>query len=381
MSDIFLSYARADRDKAAGLAGALERRGWSVWWDNDIPAGKTWAEVIQRALEDARCVVVLWSPASVRSHWVNTEAREGLRRNVLVPVLLEALAMPLEFRSLQAADLAGWPEVAADEELAKLFAAVAANLGPSKGAVAPASSRRTSLPQRTLRPTGGALETAAAYPADFLHLIAGPKSFLAGERERGPRALSRSLYFLLFTFVVGFLLTLPLPTRSLPLDFLTSLAFVFVTAFVFAVAVYLAWRIVGARAPLRDFLTIHFYCAGVLKLIEKLCFLAFWGGLRAIGDPAWFARVSDATFCKGDGILAMKLIAENERALPHYFAMTLVVGVVVTAWMIAIWGAYRELTGVSRLRSTFAAVAFVPLWAVAMAIVYLLSIALASPQC
>jgi hypothetical protein len=77
----------------------------------------------------------------------------------------------------------------------------------------------------------------------------------------------------------------------------------------------------------------------------------------------------------------MKLIAENERALPYYFAMTLVVGVVVTAWMIAIWGAYRELTGVSRLRSTFAAVAFVPLWAVAMAIVYLLSIALASPQC
>jgi hypothetical protein len=36
MSDIFLNYARPDRDKAARLAALLEARGWSVSWDNDL---------------------------------------------------------------------------------------------------------------------------------------------------------------------------------------------------------------------------------------------------------------------------------------------------------------------------------------------------------
>jgi len=35
MSDIFISYARADKEKAELLANA--QKGWSVWWDREIP--------------------------------------------------------------------------------------------------------------------------------------------------------------------------------------------------------------------------------------------------------------------------------------------------------------------------------------------------------
>jgi hypothetical protein len=33
MNDIFISYARSDREKAKAISEALERRGYKVWWD------------------------------------------------------------------------------------------------------------------------------------------------------------------------------------------------------------------------------------------------------------------------------------------------------------------------------------------------------------
>jgi hypothetical protein len=79
VSDIFISYSKSDRAKARVLAKALESEGWSVWWDPKIPPGKTFDEVIEQALDAARCVMVLWSKKSVSSDWVKTEAAAGKR--------------------------------------------------------------------------------------------------------------------------------------------------------------------------------------------------------------------------------------------------------------------------------------------------------------
>ena len=59
--DVFLSYAREDREPALRLARSLEAEGWSVWWDHRLHPGETWSEVIESRLAVARCVVVLWS--------------------------------------------------------------------------------------------------------------------------------------------------------------------------------------------------------------------------------------------------------------------------------------------------------------------------------
>ena len=77
MNDIFISYARSDRAKAVMLARALEHEGWSVWWTARSPPGKTFEEMIERALDAAKCVIVLWSKESVSSEWVKTEATVG----------------------------------------------------------------------------------------------------------------------------------------------------------------------------------------------------------------------------------------------------------------------------------------------------------------
>lgn len=136
MTDIFLSYASADRDRAQTLAQALQRHGYKVWWDRTIPPGRVFDEVIQEALQGARCVVVLWSEQSVRSNWVKTEAAEGVAQNKLVPALLDPVPPPIEFKRIQAADLSGWNGDDDHSEYGKLIAAIDERLSAPEASAA-----------------------------------------------------------------------------------------------------------------------------------------------------------------------------------------------------------------------------------------------------
>ena len=126
MSEIFISYAREDREQAQAIAAVFQEQGWSVWWDRSIPPGRSFDQVIEEALAAARCVVVIWSKASATSDWVKTEAAEGLSRKILVPVRTEEINLPLEFRRLQTVDLTHWKGDAHDPELGEFLAAVSA---------------------------------------------------------------------------------------------------------------------------------------------------------------------------------------------------------------------------------------------------------------
>jgi formylglycine-generating enzyme len=108
VSDIFLSYAREDLPRVRPVVDALEARGWTVWWDRTIRPGQIFERVIETALNEARCVVVLWSRDSVQSNWVRKEAAEGERRGILIPALIDDVLIPFAFRDIQAANLDGW---------------------------------------------------------------------------------------------------------------------------------------------------------------------------------------------------------------------------------------------------------------------------------
>src|SRR5262249_16435250 len=108
MADIFLSYASADRAEAERVATALQKHGRTVWWDRKIIAGDEFDRTIEREIDAARCVVVLWSQTSVGSEWVKNEAAAAAERGTLVPCSIETVKLPLEFRRKQTADLTGW---------------------------------------------------------------------------------------------------------------------------------------------------------------------------------------------------------------------------------------------------------------------------------
>ena len=101
MADVFLSYSSEDRGAAQAIAKALSTRGRSVWWDRSIPAGVDFFDAIKRQLDLAKCVIVLWSQASVASRWVRAEATEALKQGKLIPVLVGECRPPLVFRQIQ----------------------------------------------------------------------------------------------------------------------------------------------------------------------------------------------------------------------------------------------------------------------------------------
>jgi TIR domain/Sel1 repeat len=129
LADIFISYSSPDRAKARALAEAIQQKGWSVWWDRKIPFGKSFDQVIEQELEAARCVVVVWTNASIASDWVKTEAAEGARRHVLLPVFMDEVKIPLEFRRLQAANLTNWQAGSPNSEFDQLMRHVGEMLG------------------------------------------------------------------------------------------------------------------------------------------------------------------------------------------------------------------------------------------------------------
>ena len=108
MADIFISYLHEDIDAAEKVADALEYEGWSVFWDRRILPGKRFDDFLWEQIQAAHCVIVLWSRQSIHSHWVRDEAREGLKKGILVPALLDDILPPFGFGAIQAANLIGW---------------------------------------------------------------------------------------------------------------------------------------------------------------------------------------------------------------------------------------------------------------------------------
>ncbi len=164
MADLFVSYSREDKARAAEVVRLLEDYGWDVFWDQETRSGTHWPKVLEEELGKARCLVALWTTTSVASRWVRIEAYEALQNEKLVPVLLDKVRPPLEFRQTQTFDLTGWSGDRDDARLAHLLADLTtlAKAPGSLGAVrrpvsvvVPTTLRRD-IPAATLPNTVGA---------------------------------------------------------------------------------------------------------------------------------------------------------------------------------------------------------------------------------
>lgn len=123
MREVFVSYAHQDKDRVTDLVASLERSSVRVWWDADLPHGKSWDDQIERALENASTIVVVWSRQAVASENVKDEAHYALEERKALPVRIEDVQLPYRWRRLQYVDLMARP-VERNEKWAEVVAAL-----------------------------------------------------------------------------------------------------------------------------------------------------------------------------------------------------------------------------------------------------------------
>lgn len=101
MTDIFLSYSRQDTNGMSRLRGQLEQKGFSVWTDETgLERGSPrWEMIIEKAIEQARSLVVILSPYAKGSEWVRRELKYANDHQIpIYPLLVkgnERTAVPL----------------------------------------------------------------------------------------------------------------------------------------------------------------------------------------------------------------------------------------------------------------------------------------------
>jgi membrane-associated phospholipid phosphatase len=146
MADIFISYSRTDLPRARQFERALDQCGFSVFWDRELLPGEGYRRAIEHELNEARCVIVLWSRTSVESEWVIDEAEEGKQNGRLVSVLIDDVEMPLGFRQLHAATLIDWQGDLDHPEFQPLTRRLHALVTPNEGPGLPAAPPPPSPP-------------------------------------------------------------------------------------------------------------------------------------------------------------------------------------------------------------------------------------------
>jgi adenylate cyclase len=144
MSDVFVSYARTDEPQAERVAEALRTLGYHVWRDDELPAHRAYADVIEERLKSAKAVVVLWSAEAAKSQWVRAEADAARSNGTLIQALLDGNVPPMPFNQIQCANLEGW-DGTESSGWKKLVASVAALAGSSSGNEARATRQQTSV--------------------------------------------------------------------------------------------------------------------------------------------------------------------------------------------------------------------------------------------
>ena len=100
----FLSYSRADSDFSRKLVIDLRGHHLKCWRDvDDIPAGATWDQEIEKALQQCSCLLLVWSKRAVGSTNVSDEigfARDRKKR--IIPLLLDDTPLALRVHRWQA---------------------------------------------------------------------------------------------------------------------------------------------------------------------------------------------------------------------------------------------------------------------------------------
>lgn len=107
MTKVFISYSRKDIVFIKQLAADMKFADVDAWYDlSGLEGGTRWSREIEKAIKESQYIIVVLSPDSVESIWVEEEiifARKLKKR--IIPLLYKPCEIPLGFHTLNFIDV------------------------------------------------------------------------------------------------------------------------------------------------------------------------------------------------------------------------------------------------------------------------------------
>ena len=109
MTRVFISYSRKDLVFVERLAEDLKAASLEVWYDlSGLEGGTRWGREIQNAIRDSQCFIVVLSPNSIESEWVEKEFMyANSQKRKVIPLLYQPCETPMWFINLHFIDVQG----------------------------------------------------------------------------------------------------------------------------------------------------------------------------------------------------------------------------------------------------------------------------------
>ncbi|HEY3132297.1 MAG TPA: hypothetical protein VGL91_22775 [Acidobacteriota bacterium] len=219
------------------------------------------------------------------------------------------------------------------------------------------------------------------YLFNFFNLVSGPKRFVRKRNVYNDQSLTEATTFLAISFVLQLVLKTPFITDVNFWQYIATLGLqTLIEMTLLATALRFAWTLVGGHAPFgRFFITFCYYYAVGLILLQAFAVLAY--GIAKVWDPELYAIMVEAY--KGKSFSNPKMQAYVEKAagsgdfkkllpLASLNLMLWLGWAAFFAWTIAGWGAYRELTTLTKKRSVLAGIIFICLYPIVFLVTFLL---------
>jgi len=209
------------------------------------------------------------------------------------------------------------------------------------------------------------IEKILAYlPHYFVELgqvCAGPKRFIAGRDVNSEEIFAASLVFLAISMVLGILIQTPFnpPNKDLWIGFGWTAVETMFDVTSGALAVYFGWWIVGGRARPRGFFTSYSYFSGASYVIFPVFSLVALSIVKVL-EPERFEKISqrrpgsEQFKMMVDPVFSASVIGEPSTTLYVAYAIVWAAILLWLVWFIVAWGAFRTLSGRSKIRSFFA---------------------------
>ena len=105
MKRLFISYSRADKEYVRHLVEVLRKQEFEIWFDEQIPVGKEWDDVLEAQIKGSDAMILVLSQTSTASENVKDEIACAKHNKIPIsPIKIEECDVPLRMMRTQFID-------------------------------------------------------------------------------------------------------------------------------------------------------------------------------------------------------------------------------------------------------------------------------------